>query len=167
MSDFDEWVHLRSRNQKFLTPWEPRWSEHEFSRFSFRARIKYYQQMVKNDQGYPFFIFHHEDENLLGAITVTNVRRGAAQIGSVGYWIGEPYTRQGFMTHALEATVVHAFRNLSLHRIEAACLPANAASIALLNRCGFVHEGLARKYLKINGFWQDHLMFARLDETRP
>lgn len=165
MADFEEWVHLRNYSKDFLITWEPLWSDHEFSKFNFRARIKYYQQLVKNDQGYPFFIFHHQQNHLLGAITITNVRRGAAQNCSVGYWIGQPFARQGFMTEALQAAIGYAFQNLTLHRIEAACLPTNQASVRLLNKCGFAHEGLARKYLKINGVWQDHLLFARLNEA--
>lgn len=165
LSDYEEWVELRSQSRDFLTPWEPQWAANEFSKFSFRARIKHYNQMMKNDVGYPFFIFHYTQGHLLGAITANNVRRGVAQMCSVGYWIGTPYARQGFMRQALNGLIVHAFENLSLHRVEAACLPSNAASIALLRGCGFSHEGMARKYLKIAGNWEDHLLFARLAES--
>ena len=162
VNDFEEWVKLRRLSRDFLVPWEPLWSEHEFSKFNFRARIKHYQQQIRNDTGYPFFIFHHEQGYLLGAITASNVRRGVAQMCSAGYWIGEPYARQGHMSEALAALTEYAFGGLGLHRMEAACLPSNAASIKLLNRCGFVQEGVAQKYLQIAGKWQDHLLFARL-----
>ena len=151
LSDFDEWVHLRQESKAFLAPWEPLAPTNEYSKFSFRARIRHYQQQAKNDSAYPFFIFHHEKDHLLGAITASNIRRGAAQMCSMGYWIGRPYARQGYM---------------GLHRVEAACLPSNQASIALLRRSGFSEEGLARKYLNIAGKWQDHLLFARLPEAR-
>jgi ribosomal-protein-alanine N-acetyltransferase len=166
LSDFEDWARLRQESKEFLAPWEPLPSTNEFSKFSFRARIKHYQQQAKNDAAYAFFIFHREQDQLLGAITASNVRRGAAQMCSIGYWIGKPYARQGYMSHALNALVVHAFNGLGLHRVEAACLPANQASIALLRRCGFSEEGMARKYLNIAGKWQDHLLFARLPETR-
>ena len=112
----------------------------------------------------PFLFSTSEQDHLLGAITASNIRRGAAQMCSVGYWIGKPHARQGYMGHALNALVGHAFNGLGLHRVEAACLPSNQASIALLRRCGFSEEGLARKYLNIAGKWQDHLLFARLPE---
>lgn len=162
LNDFEEWVKLRQASKNFLNPWEPLWSDNEYSKFNFRARIKHYQQQVKSDVGYPFFIFHHEQGHLLGAITASNVRRGVAQMCSVGYWIGEPFARQGFMSEALTALVEHAFGGLGLHRVEAACLPSNVASIGLLRRSGFVQEGLATKYLLIAGKWQDHLLFACL-----
>ncbi len=161
LNDFEEWAMLRMSSKSFLTPWEPVWSEHEYNRFNFRARIKHYQQQIKNDVGYPFFIFHREEGHLLGAITASNVRRGVAQMCSVGYWIGERYARQGFMSEALSALIAHAFGNLGLHRVEAACLPSNAASISLLRRNEFVQEGMAAEYLQIAGKWQDHLLFAR------
>ena len=166
LSDFENWVRLRQESKNFLAPWEPLSPTYEFSKFSFRSRIKHYQMQAKTDAAYAFFIFHREEDHLLGAITASNVRRGAAQTCSVGYWIGKPHARQGYMGHALNALVGHAFNGLSLHRVEAACLPSNQASIALLRRCGFSEEGIARKYLNIAGKWQDHLLFARLSEGR-
>lgn len=166
LSDFEEWVRLRQESKDFLAPWEPLPPVNEFSKFNFRARIKHYQQQAKNDAAYPFFIFHQQQGHLLGAITASNIRRGAAQMCSMGYWIGKPHARQGYMGQALDAIVGHAFNGLGLHRVEAACLPSNQASIALLRRCGFSEEGLARKYLNIAGKWQDHLLFARLPERK-
>jgi [ribosomal protein S5]-alanine N-acetyltransferase len=162
LNDFEAWVELRQTSKNFLQPWEPLWSSSEFSKFSFRARMKHYQQQIKDDLSYPFFIFHHENNQLLGAITASNVRRGVAQMCSVGYWTGASFARQGYMNEALAALVDHAFGELALHRLEAACLPKNTASIKLLQRNGFVHEGVARKYLQIAGTWQDHMLFARL-----
>ncbi len=162
LADFEEWVELRRASRDFLLPWEPQWSENEFSRFNFRARIKHYQKQARDDVSYPFFVFHHEGEQLLGAITASNVRRGVAQMCSVGYWIGQRFAKQGYMSEALAALTTHAFGNLSLHRIEAACLPTNTASIKLLQRNGFMQEGIAHKYLQIAGVWQDHLLFGRI-----
>lgn len=164
MADFEEWVELRQQSREFLELWEPLWSEHEFSRFGFRARVKHYQKLIKNDEGYPFFIFHHQHGHLLGAITANNLRRGVAQMCSVGYWIGAAHANQGYMSQALAAVTEFAFGQLALHRVEAACLPANDASIALLRKSGFQHEGLARNYLKIAGTWQDHLLFSKLTQ---
>jgi ribosomal-protein-alanine N-acetyltransferase len=117
---------------------------------------------MREDMGYAFFILRDADDALLGGITLSNVRRGVCQAASVGYWLGAPFTGQGFMTEAVGVLADYSFRELRLHRIEAACLPSNAASIAVLQRNGFQREGLAREYLKINGVWQDHVLFALL-----
>ena len=113
---------------------------------------------------YHFLIRRVADGTLLGGINITNVRRGIAQQGMLGYWIGAEFARQGYMTEAMEAMLAFAFSELKLHRVEAACLLDNAASRALLKKCGFMEEGLARKYLRIDGRWQDHIMFAVLRE---
>ena len=102
------------------------------------------------------------DDALLGGITFSNVRRGVAQSASLGYWIGAPHAHQGYMTEALSAVLDFAFDHLALHRVEAACLPDNEASQGLLLKIGFQDEGYARQYLRINGRWQDHRLFALL-----
>ncbi len=109
-------------------------------------------------------MFREADDLLVGGITVANVRRGIVQAGTIGYWVGQPYARQGVMTAALHVLLPTLFGELSLHRVEAACIPSNAASIRVLEKCGFSREGLARKYLCINGVWQDHLLFGLLNE---
>jgi ribosomal-protein-alanine N-acetyltransferase len=117
---------------------------------------------IADDLAYPFFIFDIATDELVGAITISNIRRGVAEMGSLGYWIGHQYARRGLMTDAVRAVLPYAFSQLGLHRMEAACLPSNEPSRRLLLRCGFVQEGYARGYLRINGIWQDHLTFARL-----
>ena len=116
------------------------------------------------DRAYPFLIFREQDGALVGGITLANVRRGIVQAGTVGYWTGEPYAGRGYMTAALRVLLPTLFGELSLHRVEAACIPGNAASVRVLEKCGFVREGLARRYLCINGVWQDHLLFGMLHE---
>lgn len=161
-SDYEAWADLRLRSREFLAPWEPVWPSNDLTRAAFRSRIKRYWREIEDDAAYPFFIFSTGERQLLGALTFSNVRRGVAQTASLGYWIGAPYARRGLMTSAIGLAMGFAFEHLQLHRIEAACLPNNAASIALLARCGFEREGLARRYLKIAGLWQDHLLFARI-----
>jgi ribosomal-protein-alanine N-acetyltransferase len=104
------------------------------------------------------------DDVLVGGRTLANVRRGVAQAGSLGYWMGQPFAGKGLMTVAVRALIPCAFGALGLHRLEAACIPTNAASISLLEKTGFVREGYAREYLCINGIWQDHLLYARLKD---
>jgi [ribosomal protein S5]-alanine N-acetyltransferase len=164
MSDCAEWAALREASRDFLTPWEPTWPADDLTRSSFRRRIKRYSEDQRSDLAYAFFIFRKPDDALVGGLTLANVRRGCAQAGSLGYWMGAPYARQGLMTAAVNALIPFAFATLKLHRIEAACIPANTASIRLLEKTGFKREGFARRYLCIDGVWQDHLLYARLKD---
>jgi ribosomal-protein-alanine N-acetyltransferase len=166
MSDFSEWATLREASRAFLTPWEPTWPSDDLSRAAFRRRLRRYADDQRSDQSYAFFLFRKSDHALTGGLTLANIRRGVAQAGSLGYWIGEPFARRGMMSGAVRALVPFAFSSLRLHRIEAACIPSNAASVRLLENAGFAREGYAREYLCINGLWQDHLLFARLSGDR-
>jgi ribosomal-protein-alanine N-acetyltransferase len=162
MTDFLEWAGVRERSRDFLVPWEPIWPADDLTRAAFRRRLKRYAEDLRTDQAYPFFLFRKDNGALVGGITLTNIRRGVAQAGTVGYWIGKPYARQGYMSAALQAFIPFVFETLRLHRLEAACIPTNAPSIRLLEKSGFEREGYAREYLCINGIWQDHLLYARL-----
>jgi ribosomal-protein-alanine N-acetyltransferase len=167
MVEFEEWAALRTASRDFLTPWEPSWPADDLTRAAFRRRLKRYAEDWRTDQSYAFFIFRKQDNLLLGGLTLANVRRGVAQAGSIGYWLGMPFARNGYMTAAVKGVLPFCFETLRLHRVEAACIPTNTASIRLLERCGFLREGYARQYLCINGVWQDHLLFARLKDDAP
>ena len=168
MADFAEWVELRTVSRQFLTKWEPVWPRDDLTRSAFRRRLRRYQREIRDDLAYPFLVFREDDGRLVGGLTLSNLRRGVAQACTVGYWIGAPYARQGLMSAAVNAVVPFVFETLRLHRLEAACLPANISSIGLLRKCGFTEEGYARRYLQINGVWQDHILFALLaDDVTP
>lgn len=162
MSDYAQWAKLRAVSRAHLTPWEPQWTSDELTRSAYRRRLRHYANEAREDLGYAFFIYRAGDEALVGGLTLTNLRRGISQSATLGYWIGLPHVRCGHMSAAVGAIVGFAYDELRLHRIEAACMPSNAASIRVLERCGFEREGLARSYLKINGEWQDHLLFGRV-----
>jgi ribosomal-protein-alanine N-acetyltransferase len=167
MSDFPDWAALRETSRSFLEPWEPIWPADDLTRGAFRRRLKRYSEDHRTDQAYSFFIFRTDGNLLVGGVTLSNVRRGVAQASSIGYWMGVPYARQGLMSRAMRALVPFSFNNLRLHRLEAACITTNAASIRLLEKSGFQREGYARQYLCINGMWQDHLLYARLRDDPP
>lgn len=164
MSDFAAWAQLRALSRKHLAVWEPAWARDELSRSAFRRRIRQYQRESRDDQGYAFFIVHKAEGTLLGSVTLSNVRRGVSQSAAVGYWIGLPHTNKGYMTDAVEALAKFGFGSLGLHRLEAACMPSNAASARVLEKAGFRPEGTARKFLKIDGVWQDHDLYARVSD---
>jgi ribosomal-protein-alanine N-acetyltransferase len=164
MADHADWAALRETSRDFLTPWEPTWPADDLTRSSFRRRIRRYAEDLRSDQGYAFLIARNSDNALVGGLTLANIRRGVAQAGSLGYWMGLPYVRQGYMTAAVRTIIPFAFDTLRLHRLEAACIPTNIGSIRLLENTGFVREGYAREYLCINGTWQDHLLYARMKD---
>jgi ribosomal-protein-alanine N-acetyltransferase len=164
MQDYSAWAELRAASRAHLTPWEPQWARDELTRSNFRRRLRQYHREIREDLGYAYLIFREVDSRLIGGLNVSNVRRGIAQAASIGYWMGAPFAGQGLMTDAVRTIGHFAFEVLRLHRLEAACLPSNVASQRVLEKAGFKREGLARRYLKINGQWQDHDLFALLSD---
>jgi ribosomal-protein-alanine N-acetyltransferase len=162
--DVAEWTNLRAESRGFLVPFEPSWPVDAVSRAGFRRRLRRYAFDWRSDQGYSFLLFRREDRALVGGIGLSNVRRGVAESGSLGYWIGERFARRGYMSEGLTLMLAFAFERLKLHRVEAACLPHNAASRGLLTKSGFREEGYAREYLAIDGVFQDHVLFGLLQE---
>jgi [ribosomal protein S5]-alanine N-acetyltransferase len=163
--DYAEWAALRDVSRDFLKPWEPSWSADELSRGSYRYKLRRYMEDARDDRAYAFFVFREDDSALVGGMTLSNVRRGVAQTAALGYWAGAHHAGKGYITAAVRAAVRFAFEELELHRVEAACQPENAASQRVLQKAGFVEEGRARAYLKINGAWRDHLLFAHVNEA--
>ncbi len=166
--DYAQWAEVRGASQAFLTPWEPTWPADELSRPAFRERLRRYAEDVRDGRAYPFLIFRAEDDQLVGGASLSQVRRGAAQSCTLGYWAGEAFTRRGHTRAAVRALLPYAFEDLGLHRVEAASQPNNLPSRALLASIGFTEEGAARAYLKINGAWRDHILFGFVagDEIR-
>lgn len=159
--DFEPWRDLRAASRAFLEPWEPLWPQDDLTRGAFRQRLNRVEAEAEADIGHAFLIFE-QSRGLVGGITISNIRRRAAQMATLGYWMGEAHARQGIMTEAVALVARHAFGALALQRLEAACIPENMASVRVLEKTGFSREGLAREYLAIAGRRRDHLLFARL-----
>jgi ribosomal-protein-alanine N-acetyltransferase len=166
LEDHLAWATLRRESEAFLAPWEPSWARDHLAARAFRERVSWAARAIAEGKAYPLFATRVEDGALLGAATLDNVRRGPAMAATLGYWIGERHARQGYMSEALEALRAFAFGELELSRLEAACLPENVASRALLERVGFREEGVAEAYLQIDGRWRTHLLYACLREDR-
>lgn len=164
-SDYAPWAELRARSRDFLVPWEPTWARDELTRSAYKRRLRQYQKDLREEAGYAFFMFRKSDNGLLGGLSLSNIRRGVTQACTLGYWMGLPHAGHGYMTEAVQALAPFVFNTLWLHRLEAACLPGNRASIRVLEKCGFEREGLARSYLKINGIWQDHVLYGLISDS--
>ena len=162
MEDYAGWARLRAQSRAFLTPWEPSWQDDELTKTAFRRRLRRHAEEAERDQGRHFLIFDRAGDVLTGGLTLGEIRRGVSQTATLGYWMGEPFAGQGRMTQAVRAASGWGFGQLGLHRIEASCVTENTASARLLTKNGFRHEGRARAYLKINGVWKDHELYALL-----
>jgi ribosomal-protein-alanine N-acetyltransferase len=166
MQDYDAWYQLRHSSREFLRPFEPRWTDADLGRKVFATRVKRAREEAEEGTDYSFFVFLQQGrgETLVGGITLSNVRRRAAQFVNLGYWMGQAFAGQGLMTEAVSISLPFVFDTLDLHRINAAFLPGNMASRRVLEKNGFVEEGFAEKYLQINGRWEDHVLFGLIKE---
>ena len=158
-----KWQKLRMSSKSFLVPWEPSWDASSCTRRAYLRYFKNSNYLANMDRAYSFLIFKIDDKTLLGGINIGNVRRGVSQSASLGYWIGEKHSRNGYMKEALKLLIPSLFVDLRLNRIEAATLEENIASKNLLKKIGFKKEGVLRKYLKINGTWRDHILYGLLE----
>ncbi|MEM9716452.1 MAG: GNAT family protein [Pseudomonadota bacterium] len=166
LSDHLDWVALRRDASDQLQACEPAWAPDHFSRAAFKNRVKWAAKSFENNRAIPLFLERRENGALIGAVTLDNIRSGPNKSAEIGYWLGHAYQRQGYMSEALDAAVHYAFEQKDLSRIEAACLPDNMASRNLLEKSGFKYEGVAKAYLEINGYWQDHVVYAALRADR-
>ena len=165
-ADWHNWRTLRDASRAFLTPWEPSWPSNALSYTYFCGLLRRYAREWWDGEGYHFMVFLKRDDGkegaLVGGISLNCVERGIAQMGTLGYWMGQPYAGQGLMKEAASLVCAFAFDTLLLHRVQASCLPTNQPSINLLKKLGFEEEGYAKAYLQINGEWADHLLWAKL-----
>jgi len=165
-TDYVSWSKIRTESTNFLEPWEPVRDASYLTRRSFQNRAIWARRMAKDNRALNMLIFRTEDAQLVGGITLDNIQGGVSKSCTVGYWMGESFTRQGYMTEALTASVLHAFTVLDISRIQAGCLPENAPSRSLLEKSGFKYEGVAQSYLQIAGRWRNHVLYANLRRDR-
>ncbi len=159
-SDYDQWVEVRARNRDYLKPFEPAWPKASLEPDFFRRRIERLMHDWNADRTYAFVILDRSTNALIGGLNVNNVTRGAAQYATLGYWLDEARQGNGYMTEAGHVVLGFAFKALELARLNAATLPHNLKSQAMLKRLGFSEEGFARTYIQIEGRRQDHVLFG-------
>lgn len=161
-ADYLAWKTLRKESRPFLKPFEPRWTEADLGHRVYQSRLKRGREEARQGTDYTFFIFLRDGsrETLVGGVTLSNIRRRAAQFANLGYWMGQDFAGKGYMTEAVGLVVAYAFDSLLLHRVHAAFLPHNMASRRVLEKNGFKEEGYAENYLQIDGKWADHVLFG-------
>jgi ribosomal-protein-alanine N-acetyltransferase len=157
--DWRAWAELRARSRGHLVPFEPEWTDDCLTKEFFLRRLARQARDRESGSSCSFLIFQH-DGVILGGINLNNIVYGAARFGSFGYWLGEEHQGHGYMAEAARVLTAYAFNDLNLHRINAATLGHNGRSIRLLRRLRFEEEGFARNYIRINGEWQDHILFG-------
>jgi ribosomal-protein-alanine N-acetyltransferase len=159
LSDEQEFHELRRQSEEFHRPWEPLPAPRPYSSEAFAALVASQGEAARR---FRFLLRRRSDDAILGLVNLNEVVRGIFQSGYLGYWIGAPFARQGYMREGLALVLEYAFEELLLHRLEANILPENAASLALVRSLGFQREGLSPRYLKIAGEWRDHERWAVL-----
>jgi ribosomal-protein-alanine N-acetyltransferase len=162
VSDFGQWSEVRQRNEKWLTPWEPlranTMSDPTRHRDAFSSRCATRDRERQVGTGYGFGVF--VDNAFAGEININNVVRGAFQCGVVGYWIDERHAGNRFITEGVAVICRFAFDELHLHRLEICIVPRNTNSRRVMEVLGIREEGIAVRYLEINGTWEDHMRYA-------
>ena len=161
-ADFSEWREVRLRNESWLVPWEPQrlpnLPDPTRERSAFESRCVVRDRDRTADRAYPFGVF--VDGRLAGEVNLNNVARGALQSATIGYWIDQAHAGHGYIAEAVVVTLEHAFEQLQLHRVEICIVPRNTNSRRVMEKLRIRSEGIAERYLEINGTWEDHVRYG-------
>ena len=166
MTDYEAWVKVRRNSEKFLHQWEPEKARGFYSKNSFQMRVRWARKNFKLNQVLHLFFFSKVNNDLVGGLTLDNIRYGPFDSASLGYWLGEEFANNVFKTEALKSIIHYANKTLKITRLEAATLPTNNASKRVLEKCDFKYEGVGQSYLQINGRWRNHVMYANVSKYR-
>lgn len=162
LNDFEAWREVRRRCSGWLTKWEPMVREGQpdtvEDRQAFSARCSMRSREMQLGTSYSFGVFI--DGEFSGEINLNSVHRGAQQSAYVGYWIDERHAGHGYMPESVVVLMGFAFDQLGLHRIQISIIPRNQASRRVVEKLGLRDEGIAERYLEINGVWEDHIRYA-------
>lgn len=162
--DAEEMVQLLIRNRNYWAIYEPRHPDSYFTAAVQREKIRESIYQARENREYSFGIFYPPTDKLIGHISMYNIKRLPFLSALVGYSIDEPYSGRGISTEAVQLVIGFGFEKLRLHRIEAYVSPQNTGSIRVLEKAGFINEGLLREFLHINGVWEDHYHYAILED---
>jgi [ribosomal protein S5]-alanine N-acetyltransferase len=164
--DVFAWQEVRNRCAPWLLPWEPLRPSGGIdpaqSRAAFEARCEQRDRERSFGTSYGFGIF--ENNRFIGECNINNVQRGAMQGGYVGYWIDESRAGFGLMPESVAAVLRFGFEDIGLHRLQISIIPRNTASHRVVEKLNLRSEGIALRYIEINGVWEDHVRYAMTSE---
>lgn len=162
LNDFDAWREVRRSSADWLTKWEPKShpgqpdTVEDRQAFSARCTMRSREMQLGHSYGFGIFV----DGRFGGEINLNSVHRGAQQSAYVGYWIDERLAGNGYMPESVVVIMGFAFEQLGLHRLQISIIPRNRASRRVVEKLGLRDEGIAQRYLEINGVWEDHIRYA-------
>jgi ribosomal-protein-alanine N-acetyltransferase len=161
-ADFAAWREVRLRNEDWLVPWEPQrhrsMPDPTRDRSAFEVRCSARDRERASDHAYPFGVF--VDQQFAGEVNLNNITRGALQTGTVGYWIDRARAGHSYIAESVVVLTRFAFEQLQLHRLEICIVPRNANSRRVMEKLRYRNEGIAERFLEINGTWEDHVRYA-------
>jgi [ribosomal protein S5]-alanine N-acetyltransferase len=165
-ADADKVLDFVQRNKEFLKEWEPERESDYYTLLTQAQLLAADKKLIESGQMLKVWIFRADDtqDRTIGSLSLSNIVRGAFQSCHLGYRIDEQEQSQGYMTEALKRLITVAFQEMNLHRLEANIMPRNEASLSVVRKLGFKEEGLAKRYLKINGKWEDHIHMVLLND---
>lgn len=160
LANAEQVLQLRNRNRDYLKKYEPIRPESYWTLEVQQEMLINGEQNFEAGQGYVFGIFESANEQLVGRIEISGVARGPFQNGNLGYFVDKDHHGKGYASAAVQQCLHFAFTEGQLHRLQAGVMPWNTSSLRVLEKSGFRHEGLAKRYLHINGNWEDHALYA-------
>ena len=160
--DWRQWVKLRINSYDFLQKSEPYWDVNKCNKSSYIRQLRLQRSKAAYDQAYTFLCFDKKDKTLMGGINISNIERGVMQTANIGFWLGKDFTSKGYMYESINILFPFIFKEIKLNRVQAYTLEENISSKKLLEKLGFRKEGVLRKSIKINNFWKDHILYAKI-----
>ena len=168
-SDFRQWRDIQDTNKIHLTKWEPEWPDAPTTQKEFDRRCTALERMARRAQGLYLLITlrseEREQETIIGGISLNDIRSAPFQSATMGYWLAQSHTGKGYARNAVNLVTQYAFEKLAIKRVSASAHVQNTPSHNVLTACGFHKEGLAHSYLRVNGIWSDHYLYARISGT--
>jgi ribosomal-protein-alanine N-acetyltransferase len=160
--DFSSWSDVRVRNEKWLVPWEPsrlaNQGDPTRERDAFGTRCAARDRDRQMGAAYAFGLF--VDSAVAGEVNLNTVVRGAQQSATIGYWIDRARAGHGYIAEGVCVLMRFAFEELHLHRLEVCIIPRNTNSRRVMDKLQLREEGVAQRFLEINGVWEDHMRYA-------
>lgn len=154
------------RNRDFFSEWEDKKPYDYYTKDYQRYIVRCEQKIRQNDSGLDLWLFLRKEKKIIGKVTVFGILGGNASFCMIGYKLDKKYQHMGYMHEALDAVIEVLFNDFEMHRVEIYILPKNSKSIKVAERLGFEQEGTAKKYMRINGKWEDHIRYVKLNRDQ-